>query len=101
MTSLVSLFKKFPTEGSCIEFLENVRWKNGVVCPYCNSDKTCEHNSTTVNTRNGKRHQCQSCKKSFSVTVGTIFHHTHLDLRVPLTIVPYSNLPSIISSIHP
>ena len=27
------------------------------------------------------RHHCNNCKTSFSVTVGTIFHHTHLPLQ--------------------
>jgi transposase-like protein len=81
MSSLIKLFKKFPTEESCIEFLENIRWKDGVICPYCGSNKTCNHNTKVSETRNAKRHQCQDCHKSFSVTVGTIFHHTHLDLR--------------------
>ena len=27
------------------------------------------------------RHHCNSCNTTFSVTVGTIFHHTHLDLQ--------------------
>jgi transposase-like protein len=77
MSSLIKLFKKFPTEESCIEFLENIRWKDGVVCVYCGSVKVSKHNKkhTRVNW------QCKDCKKSFSVTVGTIFHHTHLDLR--------------------
>jgi transposase-like protein len=77
MSSLIKLFKKFPTEESCIEFLENIRWGNKVICPYCNSNKTCKHNEK--NRRN--RHQCQDCGKSFKVTVGTIFHNTKLDLR--------------------
>jgi transposase-like protein len=72
MSSLLSLFKKFPTEQDCIKHLENIRWKNGIVCPYCQSKKTCKHLH---------RHQCQDCHKSFSVTVGTIFHHTHLPLQ--------------------
>ncbi len=72
MSSLLKLFKKFPTEQDCIKHLENIRWKNGVVCPYCKSTKTSKHLH---------RQQCQACHKSFSVTVGTIFHHTHLDLR--------------------
>ena len=70
--NLKDLFKKFPTEESCIKFLEKMKWKNGVVCPYCQSTKTSKHL---------KRLQCQSCNRSFSVMVNTIFHHTHLDLR--------------------
>ena len=27
------------------------------------------------------RHHCNGCRKSFSVTVGTIFHHTHIPLQ--------------------
>ena len=81
MCSVVKLFKQFPTEQSCIVFLEKIRWKDGVFCTYCGSVKTSKHNTTTLETRSGRRFQCQDCKKSFSVTVGTIFHRTHLDLR--------------------
>lgn len=32
--------------------------------------------------KNGQhRHHCNNCNTSFSATVGTIFHHTHLDLQ--------------------
>jgi transposase-like protein len=27
------------------------------------------------------RWKCQRCKRSFSVTVGTVFHKTHVDLQ--------------------
>ncbi len=77
MSSLLSLFKKFPTEESCIKHLEKIRWGDKPVCPYCQSQKISHHNIE------GRRQnwQCQTCTRSFSVTVGTIFHHTHLDLR--------------------
>lgn len=49
---------------------------NKVVCPYCNSDKTCKHN-----TEKQKRHQCWNCERSFSVFVGTIFQDTKLPIQ--------------------
>jgi transposase-like protein len=79
--NIVSIYKKFPTDLDCIKHLEKIHWKDGVFCAYCGSTKTSKHNTTTLDTRSGRRFQCQDCKKSFSVTVGTIFHRTHLDLR--------------------
>ena len=81
MSSLIKLFNKFPTEASCIKYLEEIRWKDGVICPKCGSNKTCKNHKSNVETRSGNKHQCQDCSHSFTVTVGTIFHHTHLDLR--------------------
>jgi len=74
--NIITIYKKFPTEEACIKHLENIRWGDVAICPYCNSDKTCKH------TKKGRQNQqCWNCKKSFSVTVGTIFHHTHLPLQ--------------------
>ena len=81
MSSLIKLFKKFPTEEACILHLENIRWKNGVYCTKCGSYKTCKNHKSNVETRSGKKWQCQDCSHSFTVTVGTIFHRTHFDLR--------------------
>jgi len=70
--NILEVFERFPTQESCIKYLEKVRWGDTVVCPYCKSERTApaEH-----------RHRCYNCKTSFSVTVGTIFHHTHLPLQ--------------------
>jgi len=51
-----------------------VRWKGKPVCPYCKSTK-----STPVPKE--ARYHCNTCNTSFSVTVGTIFHNTKLDLQ--------------------
>jgi len=72
--NIVSIYRTFPTEESCIARLEAVRWKGKPVCPYCKSDRV-----TSVSKQH--RHHCNACNTSFSVTVGTIFHHTHLDLQ--------------------
>lgn len=69
---IIQIFEEFPTQESCIKYLEKVRWGDMVHCPYCASIKTAPHR---------KRHRCYDCKTSFSVTVGTIFHHTHLPIQ--------------------
>ena len=70
--NILEVFEQFPTQESCTQYLEKVRWGDQVVCPYCKSERTApaEH-----------RHRCYNCKTSFSVTVGTIFHQTHLPLQ--------------------
>lgn len=77
MCSVVKLFKQFPTNESCVEFLEKKRFANGYYCTYCGSTKVSKH----IEKDRRSRLQCSDCKKSFSVTVGTIFHNTKLDLR--------------------
>src|SRR5580704_6190278 len=72
--NIVRIYELFPAESDCIAHLENVRWKGKPICPYCGSDRTS-------GAPEEQRHHCNNCKTSFSVTVGTIFHHTHLDLQ--------------------
>ena len=72
--NIIQIFNQFPTQQSCIEHLEEKRWGGKPVCTYCKSD-----NNYLVESE--LRHKCNNCKKSFSVTVGTIFHNTHMPLQ--------------------
>lgn len=72
--NITRIYKLFPAESDCIAHLEKVRWKDKPTCPYCDSDRT------TVAPEE-QRHHCNNCNTTFSVTVGTIFHHTHLPLQ--------------------
>jgi len=72
--NIIQVYNQFPTQDSCLEYLEKVRWNGKAVCPYCKSPR-----STPL--PNEKRHHCNNCNTSFSVTVGTIFHKTHLDIQ--------------------
>jgi transposase-like protein len=72
--NIVEVYKQFPTQESCIEHLENVRWHGKPVCPYCKSTKVTP-------LKKEKRHHCNNCNTSFSVTVGTIFHKTKVDFQ--------------------
>ena len=63
---------QFPDEKSCWQYLIDIRWSDGYVCPHCNSANywlTAQH----------KIH-CTSCEKAFSITSGTIFQ----DSKKPL-----------------
>lgn len=72
--NIVSIYKQFPSQDDCIAHLENVRWKGKPSCPYCKSKKVSSLPKE-------KRHHCNTCNTSFSVTVGTIFHKTKVDLQ--------------------
>lgn len=72
--NIIQIYKQFPTHDDCIAHLESVRWPGGPRCPYCGSS-----NATPMSQE--KRHHCNACNTSYSVTVGTIFHNTKLDLQ--------------------
>ncbi len=72
--SIVQVMQCFPTREDCVAHLEKVRWKEHPICPYCESD-----HSTPIPEEH--RHHCNGCNASYSVTVGTILHHTHLPLQ--------------------
>jgi len=72
--NIVIIYEKFSAEADCIAHLERVRWHGKPVCPYCKSDRTTPIKSE-------QRHHCNSCNTTFSVTVDTVFHHTHLPLQ--------------------
>lgn len=72
--NIVSIYKIFPTEADCITHLENVRWQGKPKCTYCQSTKV-------ILMPRESRYHCNNCNTTFSVTVGTIFHHTHLPLQ--------------------
>ena len=75
--NIVQIFKEFPTQESCIKHLEKVRWGGMIHCPYCASINMDTHSDK----KRPYRHRCRDCNTSFSVTVGTIFHRTHLPLQ--------------------
>jgi transposase-like protein len=62
------------SDSHCLAFLESTRWSGQPICPYCGSERT----STMPREC---RHRCNNCNTAFSVTVGTVFHGTHLPLR--------------------
>lgn len=72
--SAIEFQDRFRTEEDCLEFLFNMRWPHGFVCPNCGHDFAYE-----VKTR--RLYQCAVCRHQTSVTSGTIFHKTRTPLR--------------------
>ena len=75
--NIIQIFERFPNQDACIAHLEKARWPQGPYCPYCGSFNTIKG----TDKRRPHRHYCYDCTTGFSVTVGTIFHHTHLPLQ--------------------
>lgn len=69
---LGTFMKEFGTERKCREYLANLRWPDGFVCPKCSYHHACLLS-------NG-RYQCAKCHHQTSVTAGTVLHRTHMPL---------------------
>jgi transposase-like protein len=94
--NLIDAAKQFGTTEACVNYLEAMRWPDGVRCLQCNSPKVSriQTNDTERTRKNAKGeartvrvpgrivYQCLNpeCNYQFSVTTGTIFHDTHLPL---------------------
>ncbi len=74
-----------------LTLLEKIRWGKKPKCPYCESINATPY-------KNERRYHCNSCYTSYSVTVGTLFHKTHVSLeKWFLTISLVLNSPDNIS----
>ncbi|MDA8298713.1 MAG: IS1595 family transposase [Deltaproteobacteria bacterium] len=68
-------------ENQARKILENIRWKDGITCPHCESkDVTKLKSDKKKKTRDGVI-QCNHCRKQFTVTTGTVMHGSHITLR--------------------
>jgi len=72
--SLAKFEERFGTELACLEYLAQMRWPDGFICPKCQGRFGWQ-------TKRGLWH-CQQCGRQTSVTAGTIFHGTHKPLTL-------------------
>jgi len=72
---LCELMERYGDEQSCRNYLEHLRWRNGVRCPKCKGDKI-----SSILKRDQYNCDNESCRYQFSVTADTMFHDTHLPL---------------------
>src|ERR1700719_1362733 len=72
-TSLIEEIRYFSDLDVCTDFVANLRWPDGPVCPRCGST---EYSYLTTR----RLWKCKGCKKQYSVKLGTIFEDSPLGL---------------------
>ncbi len=65
---------RFQTERDCLNYLQELKWPNGFICPQCG-----HAHAHFIQTR--QLYQCSACQHQTSIKAGTLFHRSHLPLR--------------------
>ncbi len=85
MASILNL-PHFQDPDKAREYLEALRWANGVACPHCGSLGKHLTLAGSKNYRPGLR-KCADCYEQFTVTVGTVFERSKIGLHIWLQAV--------------
>ena len=73
---------RFPDEESCMNYLAELKWSSGFICPKCGNTKCCNGNKPHIR-------QCTKCNHLVSPTSGTLFHKVKFPLLKAFYIVYY------------
>lgn len=71
--SVLDLIKAFPSEQSCIDHLEILRWNGNVISPF--------DTESSVYKCKGNKYKCKNSGKYFNVKTETIFDNTKIELQ--------------------
>jgi transposase-like protein len=73
--SLTQFMERYGTQAQCEKELEKCRWPDGFVCPMC-----ARKGHYVVWHGKAKTFQCHACRHQTTLTSGTIFHSSKLEL---------------------
>ena len=76
---------QFQTEVEARKYLESVCWADGVICPHCEGINS--HYKLEGKSHRRGLYKCSDCRKQFTVTVGTVFEHSKIELHIWLQAV--------------
>ncbi|MCC0020529.1 MAG: IS1595 family transposase [Nitratireductor sp.] len=73
---------RFHCEEAAYDYIERHIWPDGPICPHCE-----ECDSTRITKLKGKStrigtYKCKTCRKPFTVKVGTIFESSHVKMHL-------------------
>lgn len=72
--TMIEFAQRFMSEEACREYIYQMRWPDGFICPRCGYQKCWKMQSGL--------YRCSRCKYHLSVTAGTIFQNTRISLRL-------------------
>jgi transposase-like protein len=75
--TLQQAIQRFSDEQVCIDAVASMRWLDGPRCPDCLGDAA----KSPYYLKTQKRWKCRSCRRQFSVKVGTIFEDSPIPLQ--------------------
>jgi transposase-like protein len=84
--NLVTLAQEYADEDKARILLQSILWPDGPVCPHCKNHKEKaiyrmqSKLESKTKVRNGL-YKCGACRKTFTVTVGTVFEDSHLPIN--------------------
>lgn len=82
--NLSTLAELFADEDKARDFLEEKLWPGGPVCPHCESAGGAYLLTGKAESKTPVRkgvYKCKTCRKQYTVRVGTIFEDSHIPLR--------------------
>jgi len=94
-TTVTALADRLRSEADAWEFLEELRWPNGPICPKCHGSDVyliVPKNGVSRRTVSGSMSQrrtwnCRPCRRQFSATTGTMMHGTRIPLRTWVMVI--------------
>jgi len=75
---LAELLNLFVCEASAARFLREVRWAEGIRCPYCSSEAIIRW---AWYRHAYQRYRCKACRRTFNDKTGTIFSYSRIPLN--------------------
>jgi transposase-like protein len=71
----------FEDEMKARAWLESHLWPDGPICPHCGNINEATLIEGKVHAHRDGLYMCNACRKQFTVTVGTIFERSHVQLH--------------------
>jgi transposase-like protein len=79
-----AIVSAFASESKARLFLEHALWPDGPMCPYCDHASRARSDGAAPRERT---YTCPCCRRTFSITSGTVFEHSDVPLHKWLQVI--------------